>query len=259
MGRCSMQSHIGRLPLVRMLKTAKTKEDIPAAYQATAVETKDGWAYEDDGGLKAKNQELLEKNREINERLSAMEKALGGLKPDDIRKTVDDAKAKEEEALRKAGKFDELLAKEIAKVHEEYKPKIAKASEDALALEDMRLDRHIDAFMTKIGVATEDRETVRDIWKARKVVRLDEKGNAVAYDKDGDPVSGAADAYLGGAWKEGNKKFFDGSGSSGGSAQGGKIAAPAAARGASKVAVTDEAGFLANLDSIAKGETVVTY
>lgn len=244
-----------------MLKTAKTKEEIPAQFQATAFEGKEGWAYEDDGGLKAKNAELLTKNSELAGRMTAMEAALGGLKPEDIARTVNESKAKEEEALRKAGKFDELLANALKKKDEEYAPKV-KAGDTAVAeLNSMKLDRVLDEALIASGVIAEDLPTARAILKAevrgKPVVKYFE-GKPVVFDKDGDQISADVKTFVSNSWKGENKKFFDGNGSEGGGAKDvGKT--PAAAKGAAKVMANDDRGFLANLDTIAEGTTAVVF
>ena len=174
------------------LKTAKTKEEIPAQFQAGAVEAKDGtFAYEDDGGLKAKNTELINTNRELSDRIGSIERSLGGLKPEEITETVQKAKDAEEEALRKAGDIPAILERKLKPKDDEIAALKKLVEEKTAAHNDVVISNHIEETMTKIGVLPDERGTVRDLLRFRKNIRLDDKGKPVAYDDDGSAESKA--------------------------------------------------------------------
>lgn len=237
------------------IKTFAALTDIPEALRADAVEMKDGrFAVADEEGLKTSQQRLLDEKKGLAGRLEALEQALGGRKPEDIAARIKASETAEEEAARKAGKFDELMAKREAEIRAEYEPKVKAGEEAQRRLIDRDLDVALNDAMAKSGVLAEDMATVRSILKATGRVKL-ENGKTTVYDTAGDPTGLTLERFFAEPFRKEGAKFYDGSGSSGGGANNnGKTAE----KGAPRVSITDERGFLANLDSIAAGTTPVT-
>lgn len=240
-----------------MLKTFDTKDAVPESLRDSAVETKDGkWAAWDVTGLKANADSLLNEKKQVQQRIDEMTKALGGLTPEQITKIREDAKRAEEDADRRNGDFDKLLSKRL----DEQKAQFEKQISELAPFRDKYIDREVEFAIrdaaAKAGVPAEDIPYVVDLHRGRRV-RYDEKtGKPVVVDKDGDPTGLTVEKFYAETFKAEAPKFYGPQGGSGGGAGGSSGKAGAGGNGSAPT-VTDDKGFLANIDKIAKGEVQV--
>lgn len=233
--------------------TYKSKDEIPEAFRGEYVERNGEWVpnIEDVTGLKASQRRALEEKKKLEE---AMEAALGGRKLDEVAELLKKQQELEEQQARKAGDFDKLLEKRVAEVRAEWEKKYNEVSPYKSKYEDRELESAIRKAAIPAGVDPKDlEEYVIPLVKGRRI-RLD-GDKIVVLDKDGDPTGLTPEKFFAESFKAEAPKFYQaaggsGSGSSGGS--GGGRTTPAG-----KVAVTDNAGFIANVDKIAKGEVKV--
>ncbi|MFN9087357.1 MAG: hypothetical protein ACK6DP_12410 [Gemmatimonas sp.] len=236
------------------LKMFESKEAIPESLRESAVETKEGkWAVADVDGLKSSQERILDEKKKLQQRYEDLEKALGGLSPEQVAKFRADMAKLEEEQARKAGDFDKLLEKRIGETKAEYEKRLADAEQYRTKFIDREIEFAIRDAAVKAGVPAEDVPYVVDLHKGRRV-RFDEKtGKSVVYDKDGDPTGLTVEKFYADVFKAEAPKFYGATvGSGGGSSGGGGRPVPAG-----QVAATDQSAFLANLDKIAKGEVKV--
>ena len=235
-------------------KMFDSKDAIPESQRDAAVETKDGkWAVIDNDAFHSSKERILSEKKKLQEQFEALQRQLGGLSPEDIAKHRDEMKRLEEEQHRKAGDFDKLLEKRIGETRAEYEKRLADAEQYKVKYVDREVEFAIRDAAIKAGVPQEDLPYVVDLHKGRRV-RYDEKsGKPVVYDKDGDPTGLTVEKFYADVFKTEAPKFYGPTGGSGGGASnggGGRVPT-------GQVAATDQAGFLSNLDKIAKGEMKV--
>lgn len=236
------------------LKMFDSKDAVPESLRESAIETKDGkWAVADVDGLKSSQERLLDEKKKLQGKYEELERSLGGLTPEQIAKYRTDLQRLEDEQARKAGDFDKLLEKRVNETKAEYEKRIAELSPYKTKYEDREVEIAIRDAATKAGVIPTDLPFVLDIVKGRRV-KLDEKsGKVVVIDKDGDVTGLTVEKFFAETFKAEAPKFYGATSGSGGGSNGGS--GPKAPGGAATI--TDQAGFLANLDKIAKGEVKV--
>lgn len=236
------------------LKMFDTKDAIPEPLRDAAIETKDGkWAVADVEGLKSSQERLLDEKKRLQQKHDELSKALGGLSPEQIAKFREEMARLEDDQARKAGDFDKLLEKRIGETKAEYEKRLAELEPYRAKFFDRETDLAIREAAIKAGVIAEDLPFVLDIVKGRRV-RYDEKaGRPIVVDKDGDPTGLTVEKFFAETFKAEAPKFYGAQGGSGGgAAKGGSASVPAG-----QVAASDAAGFISNLDKIAKGEVKV--
>ena len=103
------------------------------------------------------------------------------------------------------------------------------------------------------GTTDDDVDTVVDIMKNRRIKLDAESGKPTVVDKDGYALGISIEKFFAETYKQEKPKFYEFSGGQGGGARPGS----GSTRGGNSVSITDTAGFLANVDRIAKGELKV--
>jgi len=235
------------------LKLFDTKDAVPESLRDSAVETKDGkWAVSDATGLKINADRLLDEKKQLQAKYDELTGKLGGLTPEQIAKIRDDAKKAEDEADRKAGDFDKLLAKRLDEQKAEFQRQIDELAGYKGKYVRSQTESAIRSAAKAANVADEDIDTVIELT-ADKRVRYDEKsGKMIVVDKDGDPTGLTVDKFFAESYRTEKPKFYKPAGGAGGGAGGSTTGSTGGAP-----AVTDGAGFLSNLDKIASGEVKV--
>lgn len=222
-------------------------ETITDAAQRTLYVEKDGkWhldvtGLEDTSGLKTSLQKERDASRAATEKAKteeaarkALEKKYEGIDPDSVRALLGQFENAEEAALLTKGKegFDTLLAKRTEKQRLAHEKDLKAAKDETVAAvgrlskyQGRVLDNEVRAAVVKAGVHVTAIDDA--LLRARSVFTLDEDGNAVALDKDGERVMGkdGKTPFSAAEWIEGMKEsaphWFPTSNSGGGS-QGGK-------------------------------------
>jgi hypothetical protein len=186
---------------------------------------------EDVSGLKS----ALEKERKAaklaEQARKDLEKRFEGIDPEKVKKMIEEMGDDEEAKLMKAGKVDEVVAKRTEKLRKELEKQVADARKAAEAeakkaqkFSQQVLDNHIRQAATKAGMHA---NAVDDaLFRGRVMFTLNEEGEPVQVDKDGQPVFGkdGKTPFSPVEWLEGMKEqaphWFP-AGSSGGGARGG--------------------------------------
>lgn len=236
------------------LKVFESKDAVPESLRESAIETKDGkWAVADVDGLKSSQERILDEKKKLQAKYEELERSLGGLSPEQIAKYRTDMAKLEEEQARKAGDFDKLLEKRIGETRAEYEQRLAEMERYKTRYIDREIEFAIRDAAVKAGVPAEDVPYVVDLHKGRRV-RFDEKtGKPVVYDKDGDPTGLTVEKFYADVFKAEAPKFYGATVGSGGGSTGGN----GGRTSSGTPTITDQSGFLANLDKIAKGEVKV--
>ncbi|MBY0490619.1 MAG: hypothetical protein K2R93_12325 [Gemmatimonadaceae bacterium] len=239
------------------LKMFDTKDAIPEALRESAIETKDGkWAVSDTEGLRSSQQRILDEKKRLQDEFEQMKQSLGGLSPEQIKKFREDMTRLEDEQARKAGDFDKILEKRIGETKAEYEKRLAELAPYKQKYQDRELEIAIRDAASKAGVIATDLPFVLDIVKGRRVAYDEKTGKPVVLDKDGDPTGLTVEKFFADTFKTEAPKFYEPAGGSGGGAGGGNSGGkPTGTAGA--VSITDNAGFIANLDKIAAGQVKV--
>lgn len=142
-------------------------------------------------GLKTKNSELLGKLKERDENL----KRFDGIDPDAVRGILKRFSDDEEAGLIANGKIDEVLDKRTERMRGDSDKKIKAAverAEKAEALASKFTKRVLGDVIRSAALKTGVLATAADdiILRSQGVFTLNEDGEAVAIDKDGNPVMG---------------------------------------------------------------------
>lgn len=142
-------------------------------------------------GLKAKNGELLGKLKESSEQLKRFE----GIDPDAVSAMLKRFADDEEAGLIKAGKFDDVLNKRTERLRGDFEKKLGaeaerakKAEAKAAKLADRTLAGTLRDAAIKTGALPEAMEDI--VLRARGLWTLNEDGDAVAVDGDGEVILG---------------------------------------------------------------------
>jgi hypothetical protein len=140
--------------------------------------------------LKAKNSELIAEKRKLSEEFKRYE----GIDVEEYQTLKQEREALEEARLKAEGKADELAQKRTEKAIEAKNKEIAKIAEQ-VELERKRtdsyrnklLDRHVLAAVS--GIVHEDAKADA-LLAARELFTLNDEGDPVQIDKDGEVVLG---------------------------------------------------------------------
>lgn len=166
------------------------KSDMQAAIRR-AVE-------QETGGLKRKNSELIDTNKQLKAQVEKFTAALGDHDPDQVKEMLDRLAKDEEARLAAEGKTDELIKRRTERIESKHKAEIEKLTKqqqevaqerDALQakVEDLIVGGQARDHFVKAGgleAATEDAE-----YRARKLFRL-ENDTPVARDAEGNLIQG---------------------------------------------------------------------
>lgn len=142
-------------------------------------------------GLKSKNQELLGKLKETSETL----KRYDGIDPDAVRTILSKFATDEEAGLIAKGDIDTVLKKRTERLQADYDKKLtgeaeraAKAEAKAAKLADRTLAGSLRDAAIKAGALPEAMEDI--VLRARSTWRLNDDGDPVAIDADGEVILG---------------------------------------------------------------------
>lgn len=142
-------------------------------------------------GLKAKNAELLGKNKEFSQKLSEFD----GIDPTAVRTILSKFASDEEAGLIAKGDIDTVLTKRTERLQADYDKKLraeaeraAKAESKASKLADRTLAGSLRDAALKTGALPEAMEDI--VLRARSLWRLNDEGEPVAVDADGEVILG---------------------------------------------------------------------
>ena len=196
---------------------------------------------------------LLEEAKSAKAEAAAIRAALGGMDATQVAQILSSHKQAEEDRAKKAGEFDKVLQARIVEAVTPLQRELEEARTYREKFNDRELDLAIRAAATKAGVLGDDVDTVVDIMKHRRIKLDAETGKPTVVDKDGYALGISIEKFFAETYKAEKPKFYEFSGGQGGGARPGS----GSTRGSNNVSITDTAGFLANVDRIAKGEMKV--
>jgi|SRR6185437_976854 len=234
-----------------------TLEAIPEAFRSGYIEREGKFVLDDSDtrGLRDSQKRLLDEKKKADAELEKFRTTLGDAKPEDVAAILKAHRETEEDRQKKAGEFDKLLEKRVNETKAEFEKRINELAPYKQKYEDRELDIAIRDAAAKAGVIPEDMKLVIPIVKGSRI-KLDEKsGKPIVLDADGDPTGLTVEKFFAETFRAEAPKFYAPSGGSGGGSNGGS--GNRSVNG--KVAVTDAAGILANLDKVAKGQMPVAF
>jgi len=218
--------------------------------------------------LKQKLDEFRENNRVMHAQLEQLKQQYSGIDPEAfkrMREEFDKAKEGEEKTLLQQGKFEELFARKLDPIRQDFTAKLTAAQEKAAQIQKER-DAYFDSLKTvRVDTAAQAAaaeakvsvrpEAMRDFAsRMRELFAIDEKGNVIAQGAAKYRGTDGADMTP----KEAVAELLQQAphlfvGSVGGGAGGGSGSMP---RGA-VIDRSDTKAYLANLEKVAKGEVKV--
>ena len=146
-------------------------------------------------GLKTKNTELLGKLKDTSGKLSQFETQFEGIDIDAVKGLLAKAGQDEETKLLTEGKIDEVFGKRTERLRGEFEKQLAgekaradKSESFANQVRDKVLGDSIRAAAIKAGALPEATDDL--ILRARGQFTLNEEGDAVAVDKEGQAILG---------------------------------------------------------------------
>lgn len=146
---------------------------------------------EDTSGLKS----ALQKERKRADDLEKVAKKFEGLDPDEVRVLLSRLGDDEDAKLIKEGKFEELIGRKTEKMRKDFEKKLeaAKKEVDSAAAKAGRwsqrvLDNALREAAVKAGLHAHAIDDA--LFRGRAMFSLDEDGNAVQLDRDGQVVMG---------------------------------------------------------------------
>lgn len=142
-------------------------------------------------GLKAKNSELIQAQKQLKEQLARFE----GIDPDAVRGILKRFADDEEAKLIADGKVDEVLNRRTERMKADFEKKLAEAqqeAEKARQLAQTYQSRVVEKeIMTDAVEAGVHKHALEDaLLHAKAVFRADDEGRAIAVDADGNPILG---------------------------------------------------------------------
>lgn len=146
-------------------------------------------------GLKAKNNELLGKNRSLSDELTNFKSQFEGLDIDAVKGLLQKAGQDEETKLLAEGKIEEVIQKRTEKMREEH-DKVLKAEKERADKAEAYAEKFkksvVQSQIVQAAIELEALpEATPDIaFLAQTKFALDENGKAVAVDENGDVVIG---------------------------------------------------------------------
>ncbi|NYT67969.1 hypothetical protein [Pusillimonas noertemannii] len=146
-------------------------------------------------GLKSKNQELLGTIKTTKTELEQFKTQFDGLDIESVKALLSKASTDEETRLLAEGKIDEVISKRTERLRNDYdkqlnaeKSRADKAEAFANQFKDKVLSDSIREAASKAGALPEAAEDI--ILRARGTFQLNEHGEPVAVDKDGETIYG---------------------------------------------------------------------
>lgn len=146
-------------------------------------------------GLKAKNSELLGANKGVKEELDALKLQLGGIDLTAVKDLLSKANMDEESKLIAEGKLDEVIQKRTERLRDDYDGKLKAEKERADKAENFANKFRQSVVKGQIVQAAIEngvlKEATSDIaFLAQSQFSLDDSGNAVALDENGEVIIG---------------------------------------------------------------------
>lgn len=146
-------------------------------------------------GLKAKNSELLGANKGVKEELDALKSQLGGIDLTAVKDLLSKANMDEESKLIAEGKLDEVIQKRTERLRADYDGKLTAEKERADKAENYANKFRQSVVKGQIVQAAIEngvlKEATGDIaFLAQSQFSLDDNGNAVALDDNGEVIIG---------------------------------------------------------------------
>ncbi|MDD9340088.1 MAG: hypothetical protein PV362_10655 [Providencia heimbachae] len=146
-------------------------------------------------GLKAKNSELLGANKGVKEELDALKSQLGGIDLTAVKDLLSKANMDEESKLIAEGKLDEVIQKRTERLRDDYESKLTAEKERADKAENYANKFRQSVVKGQIVQAAIEngvlKEATGDIaFLAQSQFSLDDNGNAVALDENGEVIIG---------------------------------------------------------------------
>jgi hypothetical protein len=235
--------------------TFDKQEDIPEAFRGSYVKSDDGkWNVDDSDskGLKDSQRRLLDEKKTADTELERLKKIFGTRKPEDVEKLLKDADSSDDDKHRKAGDIDKLIEKRVNEIRAELDPQVQAGKAAQARLDEIQFGEDVWAAAKAAGALDSDKRSILKVAKD-DYVRKGKDGKLMVVDADGDPTGEDLPKLFSGRFKKEFPKFYNATVGSGGGANGGT---GSGSRGtdSGKVTITDEKGFLANIDKIAKGE-----
>ena len=146
-------------------------------------------------GLKSKNQELLGTIKSTKTELDQFKSQFEGLNIDSVKALLSKASSDEETRLLSEGKIDEVIAKRTERLRSGYEKQLEEAAGRASKAEafvnqfkDKVLSDSIREAASKAGALPEAAEDI--ILRSRSTFQLNEHGEPVAVDRDGETIYG---------------------------------------------------------------------
>lgn len=146
-------------------------------------------------GLKSKNAELLGMNKTIKSELEQFKGQFEGLDVEAVKGLLSKASQDEETRLIAEGKIDEVVTKRTERLRGDYEKQLQEATQRAEKAEafanqfkDKVLADSIRAAALKAGALPEASDDI--ILRAKGTFQLNEHGEAVALDRDGEVIYG---------------------------------------------------------------------
>lgn len=169
--------------------------------------------YEDPKGLKSALEKERQSARDATRQLKEFQKQYDGIDPEEAKQLMKVFETNEEARLIAQGKTDEVIQRRIEKQRTEFEKQVQAANqkaeqeaEKARRFEQRVLDSHIMAAATKAGI---HQHAIDDaLLRARSMFRLNDDGQAVQFDQDGNVVIGkdGKTPFTPNEWLEGMKE-----------------------------------------------------
>ncbi|RUR52703.1 hypothetical protein [Vreelandella populi] len=150
---------------------------------------------EDVQGLKAKNNELISRQKQANSKLEALESQFEGLDIDSLKRIAQQAGQDEESKLIAEGKLDEVVNRRTEKMRSDFerqlneeRQKREQSEQFANRYQDKVLADGIKSGALKAGAINEALDDF--VFRGKTQFKLNEYGEPVAVDKDGEVIYG---------------------------------------------------------------------
>ncbi len=176
-------------------------DELDESIKALYVETEDGKfrldldGYEDPKGLKSALEKERDSNKKLNKMFKDFQTRYEGIDPEKVRSLLSKIENDEEAKLLADGKIDEVVQKRIDKQRKELERLVKEAeakadteSQKAKKFEQRVLDNNIRAAAQGAGLHPHAIEDA--LFRARTMFTLNDKGDAVQLDDDGQIVAG---------------------------------------------------------------------
>jgi len=214
---------------------ALVTDAVPAGQEAFYISKDDGKFYLDVSGLEDTSglKKALDENRRLAKdskaALAILQEQFAGIDPVKVKEMMVKLEGDGEASLIAAGKIDEVIAKRSEKLRLELQKRVD-AADDATKAERARadaykqrvLDNHIRAAAAKAGLHVDAIDDA--LLRAQSIFTLDDSGNAVQLDSEGQTVLGkdGKTPFSPTEWLENPPKHWLMSQASGGGANGGR-------------------------------------